>query len=332
MSTARTRHAARRVLPATALLTLLAGAAGPAGALAGSAAAAKAEVVRFSPAAPLSSQRFTARWRSVKARTRGRTYRAELRVTAPDGSLCTTERTLAIRRGWNAGDTLTFRLRPDDRTLGAESLWCPGRATFRVISTRPGTRAVTHVTKRVRIRADPANPVPKGVPLDAELLDGSLLTVQVPGRPDRTSTLSGRLSGFVRGAGDVGADVAFELNAGEVMIDGLAPDPLCTASGRDAGDRIEPASSGSKGRLARDGAFTMTLTIDEAPIGLTGCQGPAGPLQRRAIALSGRGPADGGLTRVEASGAVEGVAYADGTQARVRLTLVLAFDLAPEPA
>ena len=101
-----------------------------------------------------------------------------------------------------ASDTLTFRLRANDRTLGGDSLWCPGRATLRVVSTKLGTPRRTHATLRFRVRADPANPVPAGTAVEAELLDGSQISVQVAGRPDRTTSLSGKLTGFQIGAGD----------------------------------------------------------------------------------------------------------------------------------
>lgn len=292
------------------------------------AGAATRPALRVQPASPLSSADFTARWRAPSARTRGRRYSVELRISAPAGSLCTTSRTLAVRRSWNTGDTLTFRLRADDRTLGADSLWCPGSATLRVLSTRAGTRRMVHATLRLRIRADPDNPVPAGTPAEAELLDGSRLTVQVAGRPDRTASLSGRLTGHLLGAGDPRSAAAFRLGAGAIEVDGLPVDPLCTADGRTGANRVELAPAGASGRVLSDGSLAMTLHIDEDPIGLTGCQGPGGPPGLRVIALSGRGASDGGLSRIESSGAIDGVTYADGARARVAITLVLGFDLA----
>lgn len=291
--------------------------------------ATRAPEMRLTPAVPISSASFTARWRAPGARVTGRRYSVELRISAPRGSLCTTARTLAVRRGWNAGDTLTFRLRADDRTLGADSLWCPGSATLRVVSSRAGTARRTHATLRFRIRADPANPVPTGTAIEAELLDGSLIAVQVAGRPDRTTSLSGKLTGFVLGVGDPGSDVAFRLTAGEISVDGLPVDPLCTANGRTGANRVDLEPAGNEGQLLPGGAFSLMLRIDEDPIGLTGCQGRGGPIERRMIKLSGRGAPDGGLSRVEAGGAIDGVTYADGSQARVALTLVLGFDLSP---
>ena len=290
-------------------------------------AAASPAALRVNPVSPLSSADFTARWRAPKARVRGRRYGVELRIAAAEGSLCTTSRTLAVRRSWNAGDTLTFRLRADDRTLGGDSLWCPSKATLRVVSTKPGSRRLVHATLRFRIRADPANPVPVGTPAEAELLEGSRLSVLVSGRPDRATSLSGRLTGYLLGAGDPKSAAAFRLSAGEIAVDGLVIDPLCTADGRPDANRFRLAASGTSGRVLSDGAFSMTLRIDEDPIGLTGCQGPAGPAGLRTIALSGRSSPDSGLSRIEASGAVDGLAYTDGTPARVAITLVLGFDL-----
>ena len=54
-----------------------------------------------------------------------------------------------------------------------------------------------------------------------------------------------------------------------------------------------------------------------------------GPPRAARSRCSGRGAADGGLSRVEASATIDGVSYDDGAAARIVLTLVLGFDLSP---
>ncbi len=320
----------RRALSLT-VLTACSGALSPAHAGAGATARSRAAAgLRITPSSPLSSTSIVAKWRAGLARTRGRKYGVDLRIAAPEGSLCTATRTLTIRRSWNKDDTLTFRLRANDMTLGGESLWCPGKATLRVFSTKAGTRRATHAALRFRIREDPDNPVPKGIPVEAEILEGSQLTVQVPGRADRASSLSGRLTGHLPGPADPAADVSIDLTGGGLVVESLAPDPLCTANGRSGANRADLAASGSRGTIFKDGRFTMRLRLDEDPIGLTGCQGPGGAPAGRSVEITGRGAPDAGLTRIEASGAFSGVTYSEGAQARIVVALVLAFDLSPQ--
>ena len=143
--------------------------------------------LRLSPG-PLSSRSLYVKWRPDHARLRGRVYTMELRLSGGSSDLCSRSRIWTIRRGWNKNDIVSVRLRPLDRTLGAMSLWCPGPATLRVVSTAAGNRRTTQDLLRFKMPADPQHPVPSGTPVEVNLLEGSTVAVKVAGRPDRTST------------------------------------------------------------------------------------------------------------------------------------------------
>ena len=295
--------------------------------LADRAASTKWPSLRVSPASPLSSASFTARWRADRERLRGRSYGVELRSAASPDSLCTTSRTLRIKRAWNTGDTLTFRMRADDMTLGGSSLWCPGKATLRVFSRRAGSSArTTHAALRLAIRSDPANPV-IATRVEIELLEGSSMTVSVPDRPDRSSPLTGQVMGFLGGANPRGTDAVIDLTGGGLTVEDLRRDPLCTPSDRAYPDRIALATTGSRADQFGDQRFTMTLRFDEEPIWLTGCQGPAGPPSGRVLAVAGRNVAGATGSRIEATGSIAGVELSGGAVAQLAFALVLSVDL-----
>ena len=104
-------------------------------------------------------------------------------------------------------------------------------------------------------------------------------------------------------------------------------DPLCTPSGRAYPDRIALAATGSRADQFGDQRFTMTLRFDEAPIWLTGCQGPAGPPSGRVLAVAGRNVAGATGSRIEATGSIAGVELSGGAVAQLAFALVLSVDL-----
>lgn len=278
--------------------------------------------LRLSPSKPISSKSIAVKWRAPTARTRGRTYRIELRIKA--SGLCTSVREYPIRRSWNRRDVLNIRFRPNDRTLGRASNWCPGTATMRVLSTRPRSRKVTHAVLRFRIREDAANPVPRGIDVESELLEGSSLTVRVPGRPDRSGPLTGLLSGRVPGKLGSSSDIEFELTSGALSLESLEADPLCPPSDRGHPLLLSLASSGTRATL-RGARFEMSLALAEDPSAVTSCAGASSPGPAWAMKLSGR--SSSGLERIEASGTFEGARLADGASVSITLNLVLGVDL-----
>lgn len=247
----------------------------------------------------------------------------ELRLSGGSSDLCSRSRLWTIRRGWNKNDIVSVRLRPLDRTLGEMSLWCPGPATLRVVSTAPGNRRTTQDLLRFKMPADPQHPVPAGTPVEVNLLEGSAVTVKVAGRPDRTSTLTGQFTGQVPGRFDNARDAVLNLTAGALSVESLDPDPACASSGRGYPNPVALAPSGSTSTLFADDRFSAKLVLGEDLVALTGCTGP--PATARTIALSGRS-AGGGLTRIEASGSAD-VALTDGATATISLTVVLAVEL-----
>ena len=111
-----------------------------AAALAGPAADSAAVKLRFAQP-PLSSRSLWVKWRADHNRKKGRVYTMELRLSGGGSDLCSRSRIWTIRRHFNKNDIISVRLKPLDRTLGELSLWCPGPATLRVVSTAPATAA-----------------------------------------------------------------------------------------------------------------------------------------------------------------------------------------------
>ncbi len=313
--------------PRSVALAALAAACGAAAAFAGpSAHAAKQPVeLRIEPRAPLSSRSVFVKWRADHARRRGRTYTVEIRVAGSSSDLCSSARRWTIKRSWNRSDVVNVRLRPDDRTLGRTSMWCPGAATVRVRSRR-GRRTTTHAVRRFRIREDPANPVPKGTPAEVELLEGSTITVRVPGRPDRTSTLTGQLTGQIPGRRfNSGVDMVVELAAGSISVEALERDPLCAPNGSDYPLAVPIAPSGSQMTLHSDDRVEMRLSLTAGPGVMTGCQ--TADAGSQTLQITGGSVGEAGLTRIEAAAQVGGLRLADGAEASIALNLVLSVDL-----
>ena len=275
---------------------------------------------------PLSSKSLWVKWHADHARKKGRVYSMELRLSGGRSDLCSRSRLWTIRRHWNKGDIVSVRLKPLDRTLGDQSLWCPGPATLRVVSTAPGNRRTTHALKKFRMPADPAHPVQSGTPIEVNLLEGSTITVQVAGRPDRTSTLTGQFTGQIPGRFDDARDSAMELSGGSLSVEALDSDLSCSASGRAYPNPIALAPGGTTGTLFADNRVTLKLKLAEDPVAMTGCTGPAAAEAARTIELSGRST-DGGLTRIELSATAAGVRLTEGVDATLLLKVVIGVEL-----
>jgi hypothetical protein len=326
----------RRVACATAVAACLAAIASPGSPAAASAdppaAAATSEARAFAAAPrlrfaqpPLSSKSLWVKWRADHARKKGRVYTMELRLSGGSSDLCSRNRLWTIRRPWNKNDIVSVRLKPLDRTLGEQSLWCPGPATLRVVSTAPGNRRKTHALLKFKMPSDPAHPVQSGTPVEINLLEGSTITVQVAGRPDRTSTLTGQFTGQIPGRFDDARDAAMEFSGGSLSVESLDSDLSCTASGRAYPNPIALAPSGTSGTLYADNRVTLKLQLAEHPVAMTGCTGPAAA-DAGTIELSGRST-DGGLTRIELSATVSGVRLSEGVDATLQLKVVIGIEL-----
>ena len=174
--------------------------------------------------------------------------------------------------------------------------------------------------------ADPAHPVQSGTPIEVNLLEGSTITVQVPGRADRTSTLTGQFTGQIPGRFDNARDAVMELSGGSLNVESLESDLSCTASGRAYPNPIALAPGGTKGTLYADNRVALTLKLGEDPVAMTGCTGPAAADTARTIELTGRST-DGGLTRIELSATASGVRLTEGVDATLLLKLVISVEL-----
>lgn len=307
-------------LAAAAVLT-------PAAALAADAAG----TVRSASDKVLGSKPVTLRWHTDRAPREGRRYRIQFRVANRGNAACRSFSEARIET-WRKGKTVTVVLRP--RNGAAKGWWCTGTATARVFATSGGTTTVL-AKSYFEIKNDPKSPTPLepvGTPVRIDLLAGSAIAVQVPGRPERTGALTGTIRGFLPGKFKPNTDLQLTLTSGSISLAALPPDPLCTASGRAYPTSIAlPPESSSEGSytslltLTAPGSGYMTLVLGEDPLALTGCQGPA-PVATRPIALVGKaGPT--GLVNFTMTGSLGGVTLSDGAVATLSFTFVVKIDL-----
>ncbi len=310
----------RRALLGALLAVLAAALCMPGPALA---ASKKPATLTFTPARPLDSQAITVTWKADRAPRDGYTYRLEL-VTG-DQIECASNSGVDLEPKWKKGARIRVKFRPV-----TESVWCLYRTRLRLIATRgfgPGRPATVIASAYVPITNNSATPIPDppGTPTKIDLLEGSSMTIRVPGRPDRTSALTGALAGRMPGRFRPNSDLAIDLRTGTLSVSSLAADPLCTPSGRAYPSPVNMNGTLSSLVLGASGVGVMTLVLAEDPLALTGCLGPA-PATSRPIALTGTvGPT--GLVTFTMTGSLGGVRLNEGADATIDITLVVKIDL-----
>ncbi len=298
--------------------------------LPGSALAARSSqaLLTVGPATTLGSKPIVVSWHTDRAPRAGYRYRIELRIDGV-GSKCRSRADAAIARLWRKGATVSVALRPNRGSGSRSRWWCTGKAPVRVVAVTGPLSASTTTLARglLEVHDDPKSPTPTdalGLPVRVDLLDGSLMTVKVPGRPDRSAPLTGTLRGFLPGRFVPNSDLAISLTRGSITVGALAGDPLCTSNGR-----TYPTSVGVVGisslTLFASGVGYLSLIPADDLLAVAGCQGPAPPAPRP-VALVGKvGPT--GLVRFAMSGSVGDLRLSEGVDATASLTLVIRIDL-----
>ena len=154
--------------------------------------------------------------------------------------------------------------------------FCAGLARVTIGRVDPDGNLKLLASRRVRIAKDAAYPEPLGTPARIEVLAGSSLLVQAPGRPDRTLAVGGLLRGYIPGMFKPNTDVSIKLETGSLTLDTISPDPLCSGGSYKLNFGID-ASGPSNLVLQASGSGVLTLELLADPLSLAGCSAPATP-------------------------------------------------------
>jgi hypothetical protein len=202
--------------------------------------------------------------------------------------------------------------------------FCAGRAYVTVGRIDPDGNVRTIARRLIRIAEDAAYPEPTGTRVKITVLGGSALTVQAPGRPDRTLPVGGVVRGVLPGKFRPNTDIVISSLTGSLSLPAISPDPLC-AAGSYTLDLALAQSTASKLLLKASGDATFSLEVLADPLSVAGCAAPATPGQT-ALTFTGKvGPE--GLVRLPISGVVSGVPIAPDVAATVTLNLFISVDL-----
>ena len=307
---ARRRSGGRTALGAILLAALL-----PGNALAAQ------PLIEVGPAKTLGSKPIVVSWHTDRAPRAGRRYAVELRLDGL-GSSCVSRAGAVIKPTWKKGATVTATLRPSRSKRKA--WWCLGKGSVRVTSlydykTTSLARALLEVQNDPKSRT----PIdPPGTPVRIDLLEGSAITIKVPGRPNRSAPLSGVVRGFLPGLFKPISDLRIDVMSSDVKVGQPPPDPVCLSNKRPYPSAFD--FSGTLTLLASSPATLQILPLED-PLAVAGCQGPVPPAPRPFGLVGTVGPA--GLTRLVLVGAVGDLRMSDGVDAVVSVTLVVKIDL-----
>ena len=207
------------------------------------------------------------------------------------------------------------------------SRFCAGEQTVRVARLDPDNNLRTIARRTIRIARDSRYPEPPGTPVRITVLEGSSLTVQAPGRPDRTLPVGGVLRGVIPGRFRPNTDISISAMTGALSLSSITPDPLCTGA---TYSLVLPLAQGgpSKMLLRASGHAELSLELAADPLSLAGCAAPASP-GRSALTIA-RQVTPQGLVRLPISGAIGGVPIAPDVAATVTVNLLVNVDLSGE--
>ena len=188
----------------------------------------------------------------------------------------------------------------------------------------PDGNVKTIARRLIRIAKDAAYPEPPGTSVKVTVLDGSTVTVQAPGRPDRMLPVGGSIRGLLPGRFRPNTDINIDSMTGKLLLSAISPDSLC-AGGVYKLEFGLAQGGPSKMVLQASGNSTLLLELLADPASVAGCAAPAAP-GKTSVTLTGKvGPE--GLVRHAISGAVAGVQIAPGVTATVTLNLLVNVDL-----
>lgn len=290
------------------------------------------------PAAPSISSPITAAWKVDRTPKRGETFGFELMIVPPKGvpipANCATGARVKAR-AVRKGRVLQMTFRPGGGMpwlVPRPKVWCTGTAglvLFRYLAPiDPFFEAIGRpLGKRtVPVVATPGEMVPNTTvrtPTKVTLLPGSSITASAPGRPDRSTPVSGVLRGTTLGSVTPNRDIAADAFYGPLQLSSFAPDPLCPGT---ASPGTTDVIGGSRLDIGANGSVRFSLSLAGSPAQVFGC-GPAGALAgATTFPLTGTvGPK--GLTEQALTGSTSGILLPGGTQGGLAANLVISVDL-----
>ena len=257
----------------------------------------------------------------------GTVYKAVIDRTTPWRTVCVPFTDPVTMRPLPGGRfTATLRPKPDPALdMPPAKAWCPGPATLRVERYGPGDLQTTGLAKRtIRFtrRAREAQPPP--IPaheVSISVLPGSTLTAWVPGRPDRSTPVTGSLLGRFRNSDPDPRMLTTTQIAGTLSLPSLEPDPLCPGSAPPASVEVDSSS----GMVDRGGTGSfLTLVLRATPLQLFGCDLPGGPAGTTTL-TSVSAPVTQ-MNRMPMIGVVGDVALPGGSQGGITANLLVNWD------
>ncbi len=294
------------------------------------AALAKAPGPQLAPAAPTLKTPITVTWKAKPAK-KGLHYLARLSVRGHFelGLNCLGYKEASLRPTRH-GYTATLRPVPSSANGNSSALpqWCPGSALVTVVRVGPMNHRSGVVTgARVPIVLGPGEQQPPelpGVPVKMTVLTGSTITASVPGRPDRSSPVTGTFRGSIPARFKPTTDITTSFTTGGLVPSAFAADPLCPGATPPASFDLGATSPQT---LLASGDASMTLVLNGAPSQLFGC-GPAGPLSgTTTIPLSGKVVPPLGLLGLPLTGSVSGIPLPGGSTGGLAANLIVNVDL-----
>ena len=217
--------------------------------------------------------------------------------------------------------TLRPRLPSAQGDMPRPKVWCPGPATLRLEVYGPGTLRTPLAKWKIRFTRGPREAEPPPIPaheVAVTVLPGSTLTAWAPGRPDRSTPVTGTLLGRYKSGEQDGRTLVTNQIAGTLALPSLAPDPLCPGSTPPTSVEVDSAS----GLVNRaDAGDWLTLVLRTTPAELFGCATPGGPAGTTTLTSAGALP--GLYNRRSMIGVVGDVALPGGSQGGITANLLV---------
>lgn len=299
-----------------------------------SGAAAKSRpVLKIAPAKPAAKKPITVSFKASRLRQSKMYYGARLSVDSAYSPVpCISDFPVVALRAARGG-RFTATLNPRTAIDREGRRWCNGVARVEVRRYGPWpwyTRVLAW--RKVPVgtgKPDPAPPVADlGVPVKMTVLAGSTITASAPGRPDRSSPVTGTFRGSIPPGFKPNTDVTTDFTTGGLVPTAFAADPLCPGTTPPASFDLGATSPQT---LFASGDASMTLVLSGAPSQLFGC-GPAGPLAgTTTIPLSGKVVKGVGLSGLPLTGSVSGIPLPGGSTGGLAANLTVNVDLSGQP-
>ncbi len=294
------------------------------GSVSGAAAKPRA-VLKITPGKPAVTASITVSFKAPKVKPPRVYYGVEMHIASNDASGCSHDvRPVVMRRV--RGGTFTATLKPRTADEGLRT-WCDGAAQLIIRRYGPGLRVSPVLARRgfpvgTGKAPPPLAPVTE-IPVKMTVLAGSTITASAPGRPDRSSPVTGTFRGSIPGRFNPNTDVGVNYTTGGLVPSAFAADPLCPGTTAPASFDLGASSPQT---LFASGNASTTLILNGAPSQLFGC-GPAGPLTgTTTIPLSGHvGPK--GLLELPLTGSVSGIPLPGGSTGGLAANLTVNIDL-----